>query len=63
LSTCNQLIRICRIPDVMSLADGLRHAAIQFRDGAMRSDKSNIPETSCYFVRLTEYLTRRKINV
>jgi hypothetical protein len=43
-STCNQLIRICRIPDVMSLADGLRHAAIQFRDRAMRSDKSNNPE-------------------
>jgi hypothetical protein len=43
-STCNQLIRICRIPDVMSLADGLRHAPIQFRDRAMRSDKSNNPE-------------------
>jgi hypothetical protein len=28
----------------MSLADGLRHAAIQFRDRAMRSDKSNNPE-------------------
>jgi hypothetical protein len=29
----------------MSLADGLLHAPIQFRDGAMRSDKSNIPGT------------------
>jgi hypothetical protein len=28
----------------MSLVDGLRHAAIQFRDCVMRSDKSNIPE-------------------
>jgi len=42
--TCNQLIRICRIPDVMSLADGLCRAAIQFRDRATRSDKSNNPE-------------------
>jgi hypothetical protein len=38
-STCDQLIRICRIPDVMSLVDGLCHAAIQFRDRAMRSDQ------------------------
>src|SRR6267143_1256798 len=24
-STCNQLLQICRNPDVISLADGLRH--------------------------------------
>jgi hypothetical protein len=29
-STSNQQIRICRIPDVISVADGLRHALTSY---------------------------------